>query len=214
MVVNTLKESQQPMLVAGLQNPVSDAQVIFRSALKAMSEPGTLVDIAQPNGVANLTPAMFGLILALIDQQTTLWLSDSFNQPSIVKNIQFHAGAMLTTDAAGAQFALAQGDQITDLARFNQGSDESPEMSCSLLLQVSHLSALDAAHSDQPINQQLVLTGPGIQSSQTIAIGELSSELLDYLVNRDTAFPKGLDCYFVSGDQLLCIPRTTQIKVV
>ncbi len=204
---------ENSLLVPGLQDQVTGGQVIFRSALKAMSEPGTVVDISQDIAVEPLSPAMYAVILALLDQQTSLWLAKSFDQPQVVKNLQFHTGVKLAKTAQEAQFALAMASEIDELERFNIGTDESPEMSCSLFLQVDSIS-IDENISDSIDCSVLALSGPGIETIKNVGISKLSKSLIDYLTERSGEFPKGLDCYFVSQNQLLCIPRTTQVKVI
>lgn len=201
-------------LVAGMKNPVQATQVVFRSALKAMSEPGTLVKIKQNNGAGELNPAMFALSLALMDQHTPLWLAADFSQPEVIKNLQFHTAVTFTHAPQAAMFAIAKADQIDDLSVFNSGTDESPEMSCSILLQVSYLAALGDHSQSAGECTILKLTGPGIQSYKQVCVADLSPQLLDYLTRRVTPFPRGLDFYLVSAGQLLCIARTTLVEII
>ena len=203
-------------IAAGLPEPINTSQVIFRRTLKAMSEPGTIVDIEQSHGVANLSPAMYALALSLLDQQTTLYLSAALKNESVCKNLQFHTDVPLVNDPQSAMFVIANADEITELSYFNKGTDESPEMSCSLVLQVEYLTNTTAQfmNTDNENSTLLKLEGPGIQAEKYIRIAKLSTPLLDYLTQRPDAFPKGLDFYFVSNKQLLCLPRTTKVSVI
>jgi alpha-D-ribose 1-methylphosphonate 5-triphosphate synthase subunit PhnH len=122
----------------------------------------------------------------------------------------------LVNDPQSAMFAIANADQITEFCYFNKGTDESPEMSCSLVLQVESLTntAAQAQGSDNEHSTLLKLEGPGIESVKYIAIAKLSTQLLEYLTERPDAFPRGLDFYFVSDKQLVCLPRTTKVSVI
>ncbi|MEM5529357.1 phosphonate C-P lyase system protein PhnH [Gammaproteobacteria bacterium AS21] len=203
-------------IAAGLTNPINAGQVIFRRTLKAMSEPGTIVDIEHNHGAGDLSPAMYALALSLLDQQTTLYLSAALKNEEVCKNLQFHTDVQLVNDPQSAMFAIANADQITEFCYFNKGTDESPEMSCSLVLQVESLTntAAQAQGSDNEHSTLLKLEGPGIESVKYIAIAKLSTQLLEYLTERPDAFPRGLDFYFVSDKQLVCLPRTTKVSVI
>lgn len=202
-------------LVAGLANPTRDCQNIFRQALKAISEPGSIVNVVdeaeQLASLGLLSPAMFALIHTLTDQQTTLWLADSFSQGNIAKNLQFHAGVELIQNKSQVMFACAMANEIEDISLFNAGTDESPEMSCSMLLQVAELDIGANANNHATTLQ---LTGPGIASFKKVSLTGLSPQIIKYLVERSHPFPRGLDFYFVSQQQLLCIPRTTKVEVI
>lgn len=203
-------------LVAGLATPINASQVIFRSALKAMSEPGTIVDIEHNHGAGDLSPGTYALALSLLDQQTTLYLSAALKNETVCKNLQFHTDVQLVNDPQSAMFVIANADQITEFCCFNKGTDESPEMSCSLVLQAQTLtnSTAQVEGSDNENSTLLRLEGPGIESVKYIAIAKLSTQLIEYLTERPDAFPRGLDFYFVSDKQLLCLPRTTKVSVI
>jgi alpha-D-ribose 1-methylphosphonate 5-triphosphate synthase subunit PhnH len=219
-------------LIKGFNNPIHDSQVVFRQLLKAMSEPGTLKSVRSPESIETLYTSTFAVCQALMDQQTPLWLSPNFDTPNIKHNLHFHTGVPITEQHQDALFALVDATVIdtldvfsqkesTDVTKdffldkskgFSQGNSEYPEMGCTLIIQVS---SIKDSLSD---TTNLRLTGPGIESQHIVSISDLSPRLLDYLSNetgeRNAAFPLGLDFIFIDHNQIVCLPRTTNVEVL
>lgn len=59
--------------------------------------------------------------------------------------------------------------------------------------------------------QTLTLTGPGIKTQATIAVGEISAEFWQLRRERNS-YPLGWDIFLVDGNRVLGLPRTTQIS--
>ena len=189
-------------LVASFQHPVADAQFSFRRILKALSEPGSLVELPVMPGFGVLGSASACVLLTLIDQDTPLWISPSLNNEALRNNLRFHTGAVLTEDPSSVSFALAEGslDSATLLA-FPCGDEISPELATSVIVQV------DSLEGGSPLR----LVGPGIEQARTIA-PQLPASVYQYLLNRPHRFPLGLDFMFTCGEQLLALPRTTRVE--
>lgn len=194
----------------GFNEPVHDAQQAFRILMKVMSEPGVLRTLNQAEGIAPLAPAAVTTLLALLDQTTALWLSPSLNTEAVRANLNFHAGAPLIDLPARADFVAALPGELPDLGSLKIGEPDYPDRSCTLLLQVKHITA----QACDVANVGLRLSGPGIQGQKILHISHPGDDLLNYLVTRPDPFPQGLDLILLAGDCVTAIPRTTQVEVI
>lgn len=205
-----------PTLITGFQNPTHDSQGVFRQLLKAMSEPGTLVSVTSPESIETLYASTFAVCQALMDQQTPLWLSPKLDTKNIKHNLHFHTGVPVVGQSKDALFAVMNATEANLFQNvsqdFAQGTDEYPETGCTLIIQVNSIKNF----LSDDIN--LRLTGPGIEEEHVASISDLASPLLDYLSNatgeRNASFPLGLDVIFIDQNQLICLPRTTQVEVL
>lgn len=191
------------LLCAGLSDPVFQSQQIFRQVLRALSEPGTrltLAPLAAPRGVDS---AAYQVCLALLDSDTPLWVSDGLDTPALLSSLRFHCGCPMTNEPGNATFAITTADEFTDLGRFYQGSDEYPDHSTTLIVQVDHL------HSAGPWQ----LSGPGIDGHRSVGIDGLGPHWLPWLQANHAAFPLGVDLLLTDGNSLMGLPRTTRLEV-
>ncbi|BBB29286.1 phosphonate C-P lyase system protein PhnH [Neptunomonas japonica] len=215
-----------PTIIKGLVNPINDSQVVFRKLLKAMSEPGVIVNITSPEPLAHLYSSTFAICHALLDQQTPLWLSPELSTTEIKHNLHFHTGMPIANTQNAALFAIAYPNEISDMGDFSKGSSEYPEISCTLILQINSLAEMPRNQTtdhvaDQHVknrshhkNTTLKLSGPGIAQERYVHISDMTDLLIDYLVERPDSFPLGVDMIFATEQSLVCIPRTTHVEVV
>ena len=195
----------------GFAQPVFDSQAAFRAALQAMARPGSLhllpAPEARPTGLA---PATASLLLALADPDTRLWLSPAFANAAAY--LRFHTGCPIAADRFEADFALIDGiDGLGGMDDYRPGTEDYPDRSTTLIVQVSHLHA-GTDHSSFP-GVPLRLTGPGIEHSARIEIAGAGREFVEHWRARRSLFPCGNDLFFVCGDSLAAIPRSTAMEV-
>lgn len=192
------------MLLPGLADPVIDAQRIFRAVLDAMARPGTIVTLAPlPAAPAPLDAATAVVALALADRETAVWLGATADSPAVRQHLRFHCGCPLAADPGQADFAIATEPRaLPPLDAFNLGSDEYPDRSTTLILQVPALTGGEA----------WTLTGPGIRDRMGLAIAGLAPGFRDQLVANAACFPRGIDVIFTSGIQLAALPRSTRLE--
>lgn len=195
-------------LTPGFADPVHDTQAVFRTLLDALSRPGTVgvVENVLPAVSGTLATradlAAFAALLALCDYATPVWLAQT--DTALSSALRFHTGAPLANDPAEAAFAyIHDAATLPPLETFALGAAESPEQAVTLLIRV------DALTGGAPI----VLSGPGIQHSETIAPVGLPEHFWRERAALAPLFPCGVDCYLVCGDTLIGLPRTTQAKV-
>ena len=191
-------------LPAGFADKVLSAQSTFRSVMDAMARPGTVQRIA---AVASApAPMMHGaaaIALTLFDHDTPVWLDPRMAATSdVAKWLKFHTSAPVIADSSICSFALiGDATALPSLDRFSFGSNEYPDQSTTLILQVESLT-------QGPI---LELRGPGIDGTAVLQAAIRPTDLVERLQINQTLFPRGIDVVLVADDAIVAIPRTTRL---
>ncbi|MCU0567995.1 MAG: phosphonate C-P lyase system protein PhnH [Oculatellaceae cyanobacterium Prado106] len=190
--------------LAGFPDPVHDAQVTFRSLLNALAHPGQVFPISPalepPPG---MTVACAAACLTLMDMDTQVWVQTGGDR-AVLDWLRFHTGCRITTQPQGADFALVwDGMQVPDLAGFRWGTDEYPEQSTTLLVQV--------AGWDQGVEVQL--RGAGILEKRAIA-PPLSSQFWHHWQQMTPQYPLGVDVFLLAQTTVMGLPRTSVAEVL
>jgi len=190
-------------LPAGFADKVLSAQSTFRSVMDAMARPGTVqrlkVTAGAPDGVMRGTAA---IALTLFDHDTPIWLDPAMSATSdVAKWLKFHTSAPVIADSSIASFALI-GDpkNLAALDRFGFGSNEYPDRSTTLILQVESLEHGPACE----------LRGPGIDGTALLRAAIEPHDLFERLAVNAMLFPRGIDVVLVHDDCVVAIPRTTR----
>ena len=190
-------------LPAGFADKVLSAQSTFRSVMDAMARPGSVQRIEPVAGApAGMMRGTAAIALTLFDHDTPIWLDASLSQTSAVaKWLKFHTSAPVITDPSIASFALI-GDApvLPALDRFSFGSNEYPDRSTTLILQVDSLTQGPA----------IELRGPGIDGTTMLQAAIQPPDLLERLAINQALFPRGIDVVLVHDDTIVAIPRTTR----
>ena len=143
-------------VAGGFDNPVFAVQGVFRAVMDATARPGTVhrlpVNVAPP---APLAAGPAAIALALCDADTRLWLAPSWSNAQTRAWIAFQCGAPLTPETELADFALASAAEAPDLAALAQGSQEYPDRSTTLVIEIEAFTG----------GEELVLSGPGIDGA-------------------------------------------------
>jgi alpha-D-ribose 1-methylphosphonate 5-triphosphate synthase subunit PhnH len=191
-------------LPAGFADKVLFAQTTFRSVMDAMARPGSVQRIAAPAGTpSGMMRGAAAVALTLFDHDTPLWLDASLSQtPDVAKWLKFHTGAPVVSDASVCAFALI-GDAagLPSLDRFSFGTNEYPDRSTTLILQVRSVTEGPA----------LELRGPGIDGVAVLRAAIQPADLFERLAINTALFPRGIDVVLVADDAVVAIPRTTRL---
>src|ERR1700686_573606 len=191
-------------LPAGFADKVLSAQSTFRSVMDAMARPGSVQRIAVAAGAPH--PMMHGtaaIALTLFDHDTPVWLDPLMSgTPDVTKWLKFHTGAPVTANSSICSFAMI-GDPraLPALDRFAFGSNEYPDRSTTLILQVESLSQGPAFE----------LRGPGIDGTAVLQAAVQPADLFERLEINAVLFPRGIDVVLVDDDCIVAIPRTTRL---
>jgi alpha-D-ribose 1-methylphosphonate 5-triphosphate synthase subunit PhnH len=189
---------------AGFVDKVLSAQTTFRSVMDAMARPASVQRVTAGVGApSRLMRGTAAIALTLFDHDTPIWLDPTLAAaPDIAKWLKFHTGAPLISDTSVCSFALAlDGGNLPALDRFSFGSNEYPDRSTTLILQV------------QSLNEGRVyeLCGPGIDGTAILRAAIEPDDLFERLAINATLFPRGLDVVLVHDDAIVAIPRTTRL---
>jgi alpha-D-ribose 1-methylphosphonate 5-triphosphate synthase subunit PhnH len=120
----------------------------------------------------------------------------------VKKWLKFHTGAPVIEDSSICHFALI-GDPgaLPALDRFAFGSNEYPDRSTTLIIQVESLAQ----------GPSFELRGPGIDGTAMVQATIQPLDLFERLEINQTLFPRGIDVVLVAGDSVVAIPRTTRL---
>jgi len=194
----------ETMIAPAFSDPVFQSQAAFRALLAALSEPGTLQqvasEIAPPEGLATATATA---LLTLADYETPVWLPQTLRNGPAGAWLRFHCGAALVDNPSEAAFAVidcAAGEPR--LSAFNLGTDQFPDRSTTVIVQVTGLEG----------GPGITLAGPGILGSRDIAPQGLRSGFTDEMRENGALYPLGVDVLLAHGEGLIGLPRSTQVQ--
>jgi alpha-D-ribose 1-methylphosphonate 5-triphosphate synthase subunit PhnH len=185
-------------LTPGFADTVTGAQACFRSVLDAMARPGRVHTVQGIQAPAPLCDAAGAVLLTLVDHETPLWLDP---QAAAARGwIGFHTGVPFAATPEQAMFALALA--LPDLAALPAGSDEAPEASATLILQVASLSH----------GTRFDLSGPGLRTPAVLAVDGLPADFAALWAANHALFPRGIDLILCAGQQIAALPRSVTVR--
>jgi len=195
---------------AGFANEFHTSQLVFRTALKALSYPGRVIEMEHDAITpSDANPVASGLLLALLDSETSLWCSNPSTMCAAADWLQFHTDCSVLTSPESADFLWVK--NIRDLPNLKDcklGTDQYPDKSATCVIEVPHLRE----ESPWPFT----LKGPGIQFEEHLHIQGWEEkdheEFLKFWKANNLLFPCGIDIFFCDGHSLLGLPRTTQLS--
>ncbi len=186
----------------GFADPVLDSQRVFRAVLDAMAHPGRVVTTAPLAAPPPLDAATAAVCLTVLDFETPIWLDPAAATADVVAFLRFHCGAPLVEVPATARFAvIADAARMPPIDAFEPGTDERPDLSATLVVQVGGLAGGRGAR----------LTGPGIEGEARLEVSD-APRLWPALRTNAARFPRGVDVVLCSGAQLAALPRTTHVE--
>ena len=188
----------------GFSDPVLDAQSAFRLTMNAFAEPGTTARLGMPVDAPDaLPPAAAILLLTLADADAPIFLEGAAAQGHTMAWLAFHTGARVDAARQEASFALlTEGSDPAGWTAFQIGTDAYPDRAATLILPVEALEG----------GAPLILSGPGIEATRTIAPVGLPAGFLEARTRNAALFPRGHDLVLVAGDALIALPRTTKLR--
>jgi alpha-D-ribose 1-methylphosphonate 5-triphosphate synthase subunit PhnH len=191
-------------LPAGFADKVLSAQTTFRSVMDAMARPGSVHCIASASGTPpGMMRGTAAIALTLFDHDTPLWLDPRMSETSEVEKwLKFHTSAPVVSDSSIASFALiGNAGELPALEQFSFGTNEYPDRSTTLILQVESLRE----------GLAFELRGPGIDGTAMLQATIEPLDLFARLAINAALFPRGIDVVLVADDAIVAIPRTTRL---
>jgi alpha-D-ribose 1-methylphosphonate 5-triphosphate synthase subunit PhnH len=182
-------------------DPVHETQAVFRVAMQAFSRPGQLHRLAVAlDSFGQWNAGTIALLLTLCDFETSILLEP--NHEKLASFLKLHTGAQIVNDRSAADFvAVTRPEPEYGFEDLRIGTDETPHLSATLLLQVKSF------HNGTPVK----LSGPGIEESITLFVEGLSSRFFER--RNSFRFPTGVDVFLIADQQLVGLPRTTRAEV-
>lgn len=189
----------------GFADYTLNAQNTFRTALDAMSRPGKIVTLdVLETAPPPLDVATAAIALCLLDHDTEVWLGDGVAGMQVYEYLRFHCGCPLTKASGNADFAIMVAEHgVPGLGQFDPGSNAFPDRSTTLIVQVPDMD------NGPPIR----LTGPGVETSETLHVAGVPPYFWQDRVEQQELFPCGADLIFTCGSRLVALPRSTAIEV-
>jgi len=182
----------------GFADPVLGAQTAFRAVLGAMAVPGSLHSAGE--GLvppAPLDPATGAVLLTLVDGEAPLALDKAAGPAR--DWLAFHCGARFVEDAQ-ARFVVAPA--CPDLMALPAGTDEEPEASATVILQVAALGT----------GARFRLSGPGLREPAVLAVEGLPADFAFRWAANQARFPRGVDVILCAGTTLAALPRSVKVE--
>lgn len=185
-------------------DPAFASQATFRALMEAFAHPGETRTLRGVTAPAPLARAAAALVQSLADYETPVWLDHLLaGAPAVAEWIRFHAGAPLVTGPGEAAFALvADPHAMPDFARFAPGSEEYPDRSTTVIVQIERFDG-----------RSLRLEGPGIKTARSLAADPLPDNFVERLRANRELFPRGIDLILVAGEQVAALPRSIRIAM-
>lgn len=186
---------------------MADSQSVFRAVLGAMSQPGSVRPVqGAPRAIGRWKGATLALCLTLVDFETPVWIqpSDDTTTPDPLPAwLRFHCNCPLVDSPAEARFALIHdAGRMPAISCFDAGSNEYPDRSATLIVQMPVLAAGRGAE----------LQGPGIRDTAHMTLDGLPPAFHGQWQDNQALFPRGIDLILAAPDCIGALPRTTRIK--
>ncbi len=188
----------------GFTDAVLEAQAVFRALLDALSRPASIQEVrGLERAPASLSPVAAALAATLLDADTPVWLGPTLaNQPAVKSWIAFHTGAPLVANPGEAHFAFcADPAQMPTFDNFAQGTQEYPDRSTTIILQMASLTG----------GEQFFLEGPGMENRALFAPTPMPKHFREQWLANGTRFPRGVDLVFAGPGAIAAMPRTTRL---
>ena len=184
---------------AGFADPVRNAQSCFRAVLAAMASPGSVHSVSPAvTPPAPLSVAAASVLLTLVDGETAVYISDNFVDSA--DWLRFHCGCTPTEDRLAARFLLAS--ELPDFEQISAGSDEAPETSATIILQVASLAS----------GRAYTLSGPGLQRTATLLVTGLPDDFAARWAANSKLFPRGVDLILCADSTIVALPRSVAVR--
>jgi alpha-D-ribose 1-methylphosphonate 5-triphosphate synthase subunit PhnH len=181
-------------LSPGFADPVAGAQACFRAVLDAMARPGRVMAVSGVTAPVPLCDAAAAVVLTLVDHETPLRLDPDAAAAS--DWIAFHTGAPMD----GSAFVLAL--SLPDLSALPNGTDEMPETSATVILQVRALGS----------GRRFVLEGPGLREPAVLLVDGLPADFVAVWQRNHALFPRGVDLILCAGRSVAALPRSVSVS--
>ncbi len=194
------------ILTGGFSEPVFQSQAVFRQVLDAFARPGRVV--AMPSVVTAPSPLFTptaAFLCTFADEATPVHFEAGLAGGAAAAWVTFHTGAPLAERPDLAQFAIVTDPlALPDLETFALGTQEYPDRSTTIVIQVESLFGGD----------RFRLEGPGIDGAAEASPAPTPRNFLPALARNRMLFPRGVDLVLAAPDAILALPRSTRVTAL
>lgn len=200
----------------GFTDPTRESQAAFRAILDALAHPTRRYPLAGPaQPPAALGRGLGAVALTLLDEDISVWLAGGLGADAeLAAWLDFHTAATRTGDPASADFAFATPATLPTLDTFRLGTDETPHVSTTIVLDVRRPAPAEHAAHAAPTSTTFTATGPGINVEAQLD-APWADAIPDFLAQWQAnarLFPRGVDLLLVDDDTVSALPRTTRLS--
>ncbi len=190
-------------LMPGFEQPVEQAQQVFRAAMKAMASPGLVCQTVGVEALGSLQPATLAVALTLLDGDTPVWLDEAADRTEVRDNLRFHCNCPFAQNPSVTAFAIVANPlMMPALEAFPIGDELYPDRSATLILQVGSLGD----------GESFALSGPGIKDKAVLKVEGLPGDFIGQWQQNHALYPCGVDLILTSGHSMAALPRSTRIE--
>ncbi|EHQ89975.1 phosphonate C-P lyase system protein PhnH [Desulfosporosinus youngiae] len=187
---------------------VHDIQAAYRKTLDSMSRPGLISNIRNQADKVNIESGCLNstlvMVMMLLDTEVKFKVY-SEREAEINKLINQLTYAK-ATEAESANYILVLKDSKPEdfekaFRKAYPGDLLDPHAAATIIVEAESLSN----------DRMLTLTGPGIANERYINVKTID-DWVDLRSEKNSEYPLGIDLIFTDpNDNILCLPRTTQI---
>lgn len=183
---------------------VHDCQEAFRLLLKALSNPGEIVDTSPLGNLNERNQSLFLFALTIMDKESSFCVIGDEELADRLKNYTYSMKTKI--DEADFLFVpeLCSDDMIKDvICRVKPGTLIEPHTNCALVIKTDAI----------PEEAGCILYGPGINGVRAAKISDYAQKWIKARDEMDFEYPMGIDMYFVTEEgKLFALPRKVKRK--
>ncbi len=194
-------------------DPIRASQHIFRIALDALANPGSVRQaIIHPRLLADeavANPYLASVLLTLLDHEVSLHVTPGPDAAEL-EELMVRRTRTTLVEAGSADFAVASTGSLDHglPERLRRGSLEYPDDGATLVVDVP---SLDGATTG---DLELTLTGPGIESVRRLQLAGLPAAFIHSRNRAVAQYPMGIDLILIdTAGRVAGLPRTTNISI-
>lgn len=186
---------------------VAGAQATFRTLLAAMASPGTIHTIMPRPGETPEDAVCF----ALLDHEVAFAVVAARGGDVDARQREIALTTGSTPAPIGESAFILSYGPLGDAAwpAVRRGNLAFPDEGATVIYV---LPAVGARRDGEPVIE-LTLTGPGIQTTQTLVLAGLPAREFAALAHANRDYPMGVDAVFVDdAGRVACVPRSSAIS--
>jgi phosphonate C-P lyase system protein PhnH len=189
---------------------VHESQHVFTVLLNSLSNPGTIHFIDQ--AIWKRTEGCAVPLLALLGHETPFCVLGEHSEE--LTAIVQHVTTGRPSSLKDARYvAIPHSVTSEEFAEISAGSDLRPDSAAQISVYCA--GRFSTSSSSDIEGTSVRLSGPGVNGESELTFEHIDSVVLESLLNRKFAFPRGHDIWFCNIEgQVVAIPRSTTVTLI